>query len=259
MRIKQILKKSNIVRFFYFKAVYIVRYISYVKDYMKFNKLLIQNIGTSLNWKDRYVCINDKTSTTSFDTHYVYHTAWAARKLKEISPIKHIDISSSIYFNAITSAFIPIEFYDYRPAKISLDSLLPKAADLLSLPFVDDSVRSLSCMHVLEHIGLGRYGDALDPFGDTKAASELTRVLSKEGDLLIVLPVGKPVVNYNAHRVYSYDEVINMFSKLHLLEFSLLTDDENGAEFFINASPIIVKEQKYGCGCFWFKKMDLQR
>lgn len=259
MSIKNVLKKSMIVRLVYFKAKAFGGYIKYLNDYFSFNKLLMENMGKTLAWKDRYVCIDDKTSTTAFDTHYVYHTAWAARKLKEIAPQKHIDISSSIYFNAITSAFIPIEFYDYRPANINLTSLYPKSADLLSLPFSDQSIKSLSCMHVLEHIGLGRYGDSLDTLGDMKAVSELIRVLDNNGDLLIVVPVGKSVINYNAHRVYGYEEIIKMFSKLTLVEFSLLTDDDKGAEFIINSSSDVVKKQRYGCGCFWFKKMDNEK
>ena len=56
----------------------------------------------------------------------------------------------------MVSAFIPVEFYDYRPAELSLSGLEFKHADLTHLPFADNSVESLSCMHVIEHIGLGR-------------------------------------------------------------------------------------------------------
>ena len=52
-------------------------------------------------------------------------------------------------------------------------------------------------MHVIEHIGLGRYGDEMDPDGDLKAIDELKRVLSRKGDLLFVVPVGKPKIMYN--------------------------------------------------------------
>ncbi len=255
MSIKKLLKEIKIIRYFYFKFLFIVRYIGYLKDYIIFNRLL-QKMNKGLIWSKRYVCLNDKTDNTSFDTHYVYHTAWAARKLAEISPSKHIDISSSIYFNAIVSAFVPIEFYDYRPAKLNLDGLSPCAGDLAKLPFENSSVESLSCMHVIEHIGLGRYGDSLDALGDMKAAKEIQRVLKMQGDLLIVVPVGKSIVNFNAHRVYSYEDVIAMFNTLELKEFSLLTDDSKGAEFIIDASPEHVQKQNYSCGCFWFRKVE---
>ena len=62
-------------------------------------------------------------------------------------------------FRRIGSAFVPIEHYDYRPPDIRLDNLESGFADLLNLPFSDRSIASLSCMHVVEHVGLGRYGE----------------------------------------------------------------------------------------------------
>ncbi|NDC42314.1 MAG: DUF268 domain-containing protein, partial [Chitinophagia bacterium] len=56
------------------------------------------------------------------------------------------------------------------------------------LPFESDSIPSLSCMHTIEHVGLGRYGDQLDPQGDLKAIAELKRVVQPGGDLLFVTP-----------------------------------------------------------------------
>ncbi len=255
MSLKRFFKRNKIIRYFYFNFLFLVRYVSYLRDYIAFNRLL-KSKNKNLKWSNRYVCLNDKTSNTSFDTHYVYHTAWAARKLKTITPSKHIDISSSIYFNAIVSAFIPIEFYDYRPAKVNLSGLTPCEGDLFKLPFKNSSVESLSCMHVIEHIGLGRYGDPLDVLGDVKAAKEIQRVLKMRGNLLIVVPVGKPNINFNAHRVYSYEDVIAMFDKLELKEFSLLMDDSKGAEFIIDAPAESVQSQNYSCGCFWFRKVD---
>src|SRR6478735_947958 len=67
--------------------------------------------------------LDDRTSATSFDAHYIYHPAWAARVVKSINPNKHIDISSTLSFCTMLSAFIDTEFYDYRPAMLSLDDL----------------------------------------------------------------------------------------------------------------------------------------
>jgi hypothetical protein len=131
-----------------------------------------------LEKKDWYLCLNDKSNNTNFDTHYIYHPAWAARILKELNPEIHIDISSSLSFCSIVSAFLPIEFYDYRPASISLSNLKSNHADLTKLFFKDNSIHSLSCMHTVEHIGLGRYGDPIDYDGDLKAINELKRVLT---------------------------------------------------------------------------------
>ena len=191
---------------------------------------------------------------TRFDTHYIYHTAWAARKVKEIGKDKHVDISSSLYFSSIVSAFIPVDFYDYRPAKRNLSNLTSHKADLSKLHFESDSVSSLSCMHTVEHVGLGRYGDPIDPDGDSDAARELERVLAKGGSLLFVVPIGKPKIEFNAHRIYSYEMVLEMFKNLTLKEFSLIPDNALEHGMIYNATKEQSDQQEYGCGCFWFTK-----
>lgn len=200
-----------------------------------------------------YPQLRDKTIKTSFDRHYVYHAAWAVRKVKEINPAVHFDISSTLFFSATLSAFIPVKFFDYRPADIVLPDLASLQADLLSLPFADNSVSSLSCMHVVEHVGLGRYGDKIDPDGDIMAISELKRVLAPGGSLLFVAPIGKQaIIQFNAHRIYTYDMVRELFSDLTLKEFSLIP--ERSGSIIVNAAQADVEKENYACGCFWFKK-----
>lgn len=186
-----------------------------------------------------------------FDKHYICHTAWAARVLAKLRPKKHIDIASSVFFNAMVSAFIPIDFYDFRTWRLGLDNLKTKFEDVRSLTFADNSIQSLSCMHVVEHIGLGRYGEDLDPEGDLKSIAELKRVLA--GDLLFVVPIGSPEVIFNLHRIYSYDQIIGYFSELKLVEFALIPDKTPG-DLIRNASRELANQQEYGCGCFWFRK-----
>src|SRR5258707_983315 len=84
----------------------------------------------SLNVSDLYPITTEKTPTTGFDRHYIYHPAWAARVVKEINPPFHIDISSTLHFCSILSAFIPVHFYDYRPADVRLDGLETHRGDL---------------------------------------------------------------------------------------------------------------------------------
>lgn len=167
----------------------------------------------------------------------------------------HVDISSTLTFSTILSAFIPVTFYDYRPAHLNLDNLTSKKADLTQLPFADNSITSLSCMHTIEHIGLGRYGDPVDPEGDLKAAKELERVVAPGGDFIFVTPVGKPRLQFNAHRVYSYDQIMSYFPKLSLQEFSLVPDNGLDTGIIYNASPAQANAQSYGCGLFHFKKL----
>ena len=128
-------------------------------------------------------------------------------------------------------------------------------ADLVDLPFQSDSIPSLSCMHVVEHCGLGRYGDVVDPKADLKAINELIRVLEPEGKLYFVVPIAsKPRINFNAHRVYSYKQVIEYFSKLQLVEFTLIPDNSKYGGIIKNPSKFILDQQNYACGCFLFKK-----
>jgi SAM-dependent methyltransferase len=205
-------------------------------------------------WSDRYLCLDDGTQQTGFDRHYVYHPAWAARVLARTTPRRHTDISSTLAFCSLVSAFIPVDFYDYRPAPLHLPGLNSMQADLLTLPFRDDSLDSVSCMHVLEHIGLGRYGDPLDAEGDLKAIRELCRVVARGGSLLVAVPVGQPRVQFNAHRVYQHREFQSWFKGLELVEFALIPDGEVPNGLLYEAPEHIVDAQVYGCGCYWFRK-----
>jgi SAM-dependent methyltransferase len=207
-----------------------------------------------VKWSDRYPCLDDRTATTGFDRHYVYHCAWAARILAATQPKYHVDFSSSLYFCTMLSAFLPVRFFDYRPARLHLDNLTSAHADLCRLPFGDRSEYSLSCMHVAEHIGLGRYGDPLDPDADLIAMRELQRILAPGGNLLFVVPTGKPVVRYNAHRIYSPAQIRKAFSELTLKEFALIPDDRDPRGLIRNASTALGARQTYGCGCYWFQR-----
>ncbi|EKE06670.1 MAG: protein of unknown function DUF268 [uncultured bacterium] len=258
--IKKKIKRVPFVSSFYHFLIFILNrfkelflYLFFIRDfvYFKKNNKKIKDNRFELSWYDRYPCLYDKQKNTDFNSHYIYHPAWAARILSILKPDKHIDIGSILDFSTIISAFIKVDFYDYRPAKVDLDNLYSGQADLTNLLFEDNSVESLSCMHTIEHIGLGRYGDPIDPQGDLKAINELKRVVAKGGTLLFVVPVGLPKVMFNAHRIYSYEQIMDYFSGFFLKEFSLITDNQ---DFIRYADVSLVKKQKYGCGCFWFIK-----
>jgi Methylase involved in ubiquinone/menaquinone biosynthesis len=246
MLFKQLVRKA-------YNILLKIKYAKFIFEYLKLSRLDIQK-RHSMSWADWYPCLTDNTAKTGFDYHYVYHTAWAARVLYEIRPQKHVDISSSLYFAAIVSSFVPLEFYDYRPANLNLSNINTGSADLVALQFADNSLESLSCMHVVEHIGLGRYGDQIDPEGDLKAIAELQRVLKPGGSLLFVVPVGKPKIMFNAHRIYSYDQILEYFAGFTLVEFALVPDDAVDKGLMRYATKEMSDQQNYGCGCFWFKK-----
>lgn len=250
-KIKEKIKKIPGSAKLYLSPKKSMAYLKFISDYRSFKK----KSGDAIQWKNRSPRLGDNTTNTHFSRHYIYHPAWAARIISKINPKKHIDISSTLHFSTIVSAFIHIDFYDYRPAKLNLTNITSKHANLLSLDFPNNSIKSLSCMHTIEHIGLGRYGDEINPKGDIKAFSELERVLAPEGDLLIVVPIGKPKILFNAHRIYSYKQVLNALPKLKLKEFSLIPDKNFNNDIIYNTSEEIANKQKYGCGCFWFTKI----
>jgi SAM-dependent methyltransferase len=207
----------------------------------------------ALRWEDRQACLEDATPSTGFDAHYVFHTAWAARCVAALAPASHVDISSSLYFCGMLSAFVPVRYFDYRPAELGLSGLETARADLLALPFPDRSLPSLSCLHVVEHIGLGRYGEPLEPEGDLGALRELARVIAPGGSLLLAVPVGRPRVVFNAHRIYGYAQVIAAVPELVLSGFALIPDFPR-VELIENADPELADAQQYGCGCFHFRR-----
>jgi len=228
----------------------VIRFFEFAGELSNYRK---NNDGRfSIPVKDIYPCLGDKLPKTPFDHHYTYHPAWAARILAKTKPAYHVDFSSIISFGSIVSAFIPVRFYDYRPAELHLSNWHSGFADLKKLDFESNSEPSVSCMHTIEHIGLGRYGDDLDPQGDLKAIAELKRIVRPGGNLLFVTPVGRARIEFNAHRIYSFDQIVKYFSPLQLIEFSLVPD---AGGFIENADPELVKQQEYGCGCFWFKKI----
>jgi len=232
-----------------------LHYIGFIRDFLTFKKLSGQSERRfSPLWKDRHLCLKDKKVQHDVEPHYTYHPAWAARVVAKINPEIHIDISSHLSFCTIVSAFVPVKFYEYRKTNLTLDNLTSESADLLHLPFENESIQSISCMHVIEHIGLGRYGDTLDPDGDLKAIAELKRVLAIGGSLLLVVPIGKPAIFFNAHRIYSYEQVMSYFEELDLEEFSLITEDNEKGGLLRHATGEMADQEIYGCGCFWFKK-----
>ena len=206
---------------------------------------------TKIGITDLQPCLGDWTVSTPFDPHYFYQGAWLARKLKQKTPEKHVDIASSVLMVSVLSGFINTIFVDYRPLKANLSGLTTIPGDILYLPFVDVSVSSLSCLHVIEHIGLGRYGDPLDPLGSVKGAIELQRILEKDGNLYISLPIGRERICFNAHRVHSPSTVLSLFSSLQLIDFSFVDD---AGVLHENAQLTQANHLEYGCGLFHFQK-----
>lgn len=229
----------------------ILNFHNFFKDMFIYSKM---KGAEPINILDIYPILHEKTSETPFDSHYFYQDIWAFKKILHTKPKSHVDVGSRIIFVGLLTAITKTTFIDIRPLNVKLEKLQSFAGSILSMPYEDNSVFSLSSLHVAEHIGLGRYGDPLDPLGTKKACKELSRILAPGGNLFFSLPVGKPRLCFNAHRIHSPKQIINYFKDLQLVELSGIDDNGN---FITNIDINILSDSHYACGLFWFTKKKL--
>lgn len=248
---KLVIKHLNLI--IELKMHNIPKLIKFLNSYRKYK---ISAGSEELKIYDFYPCINDNMRVTPFDAHYFYQGVWAFKKIKESKVKNHIDVGSEIRWVGLLSTVTKVTFIDIRPLKTDLKDLVVKEGSILNMPFEDNSVYSLSSLHVAEHIGLGRYGDKLDPCGTKKACEELSRVLAIGGNLFFSLPVGKKKTCFNAHRIHSPSTILEYFKDLKLVELSGVTDS---GKFIENIDIDILENSKYACGLFLFRKKRANR
>lgn len=185
--------------------------------------------------------------------HYFHQDLWAAKKVFKTAPQRHIDIGSRVDgFVAHVLVFMPITVIDIRQLDTNipgLSFLRDDATQLAQLP--NNSVESLSSLHAAEHFGLGRYSDPIDPSACFKFMAALQRVLAPGGRLYFSVPVGHERVEFNAHRVFAPQTILDNFRELHLLSFSCVGDDGRLHE---DQKPADVAQCDFACGLFEFTK-----
>jgi len=185
--------------------------------------------------------------------HYFFQDLWAAQSIFERQVKEHVDVGSRVDgFIAHLLIFCHVVYVDLRPLEAEVENLEFRQGSIVQLPFSDGSVTSLSCLHVIEHIGLGRYGDPVDPNGHQLAARELARVLATGGKLLLATPVGRERVCFDAHRIFDPQTIVEAMQPLNLVEFHLI--DDQALSIIKNASFDAARRCEFGCGLFVFTK-----
>lgn len=199
-------------------------FLRYVSDFETY--IGMQGFESRINF---WPCLDDKTTETPLDKYYFYQDTWAAKKVMDIRPSRVVDVGSTALLVGIFAQIAPTTSIDVRPLPVSLPDLVCKQGTITDLPFADATVELLSSMCVIEHIGLGRYGDEIDTQGSLKAFKEVSRVLRPGGHLLFSVPLShRPGLLFNAHRIFSKSQVLAIMSEFTLRDELFLFPEPSG-------------------------------
>jgi len=233
----------NLLKFKNFKYI-----IKYFRDYLKFSKLSkIDLIFPILG--------EHKEKSSAVIKHYFNQDLLVASYIYKNNPKKHVDIGSRIDgFVAHVATFRKIEVFDIRDNNFQFKNIKFKRKDISN---IDNGLinycDSLSCLHTLEHFGLGRYGDQLDPNGHIKGFKNLVKILKTGGTLYISFPISdKNVTYFNSERSFNPKEILKWSNELRLVKFDFIDDYE---KIFLDVDlNKFHKKISYGCGIYTFKK-----
>jgi SAM-dependent methyltransferase len=241
--------KNVFLKFKFFKGFYY-----FWSDYRKYKKAYKKGGAFPLKLFDIYPAYYDRFENAgNASGYYFYQDLWGASKVFKSGIKKHYDIGSRVDgFIAHCLAFTKVVMMDVRPLKNEVKNLEFIKCDCMNMSNIEsDSISSLSTLHAVEHFGLGRYGDPVDPEGYLKAVSEIKRIVSRGGNLYFSVPVGVERLEFNGHRVFNPHHVVEMFSGFDLKEFSAVDD----RDIFIEKADLNeFVNSKFSCGLFHFIK-----
>lgn len=191
--------------------------------------------------------------------HYFHQDLLVAHKIFQRNPSRHLDVGSRIDgFVAHVASFREIEVLELRPVTKKVKNIIFHQFDLLGpVGNFETCCDSISCLHALEHVGLGRYGDHLVVDGHIKGFQALWSMLKPDGILYLSVPIGSQRIEFNAHRVFRVQTILDMAKdKYELAGFSFVDDFGD-----IHENPDMTEDAIrncfdcwYGCGIFEFRK-----
>ncbi len=227
----------------------------FFRDYLRFRQ---GNTG----WKTIRLmpCLHDRGDAGGTASgHYFHQDLYVAKRIYERKPEKHVDIGSRIDgFVAHVASFREIEICDIRPVDVENIGITCHQFDVMQTCPRDlvEYADSLSCLHALEHFGLGRYGDEINPDGYIVGLRNILDILQPNGYFYLSVPMGYERVEFNAHRVFSVKTVLDICSLLKLVEFAWV-DDDGKLHKETDLSRVVSEDcfsQTYGLAIFTFIK-----
>lgn len=202
--------------------------------------------------------IKDRYESGGNISSYFWQDLWAAHLIFLNQPVEHYDIGSRLdgFIAHVLSFGITVNMIDIRslPMEIpGLHTIVDNATDMNQ--FEDNSIESLSALCSLEHFGLGRYGDPIDPEACFRCFDAIQRKVKCGGKIYISVPIGKERLEFNAHRIFYAETIRDCFNKCRLLEFSCTADGsiEKDIELDKYDTDIINRGDRFGL--FYLEKI----
>jgi len=214
------------------------------------------------SWGAWMPCLGDRFETSGTARgHYFHQDLWAAQRIFKNRPRLHVDIGSRVDgFVAHVAAFRPLEVFDVRAQSARVTNVTFRQVDLAEEPFpLHAYCDSVSCLSVVEHIGLGRYGDTPDYAGHEKAWAHLHQLLRPGGVLYFSVPMGETRIEFDAHRVFSLPYLSRWFAGKYRLRAFAYVNDAGDLIAPKSWSPAQWEKNfncHFGCGLFELQKIE---
>ena len=209
-----------------------------------------------------YPCFGERFSESgTAKGHYFHQDLLVSRRIFVNKPKLHVDVGSRIDgFVAHVASFRDIEVFDVRSLTTNIPNVKFVRADLMETIGEDlvDYCDSLSCLHALEHFGLGRYGDTLKYDGYVDALNNMHKILEHHGKFYLSVPIGPQRIEFNAHRVFSLQYLLDLFKEKYVLDYFSYVDDQGNLHNNANLTEDKVRNNfgcSYGCGIFEMTKI----